>query len=30
MSFPTMPAAPPEDRVVQARNGLGTAGFVLG
>lgn len=30
MSFPTMPAAPPEHRVEQPRNGLGTAGFVLG
>lgn len=30
MSFPTMPAAPPENRVEHPRNGLGTAGFVLG
>ncbi len=30
MSFPTMPAAPPEYRVPQPRNGLGVAGFVLG
>ncbi|HEY3753127.1 MAG TPA: DUF4190 domain-containing protein [Pseudonocardiaceae bacterium] len=30
MSFPTMPAAPPEYQVQQPRNGLGTAGFVLG
>lgn len=30
MSFPTMPAAPPEYRPAQPRNGLGTAGFVLG
>ena len=30
MSYPTMPAAPPEYRVEQPRNGLGTAGFVLG
>jgi hypothetical protein len=30
MSFPSMPAAPPEYRPVAPRNGLGTAGFVLG
>jgi hypothetical protein len=30
MSFPTMPAAPPEYHVAPPRNGLGTAGFVLG
>jgi hypothetical protein len=30
MSYPTMPAAPPEQQAAQPRNGLGTAGFVLG
>jgi hypothetical protein len=30
MSFPTMPAAPPQQPVFPPRNGLGTAGFVLG
>lgn len=30
MSYPTMPTAPPENNVVPPKNGLGTAGFVLG
>lgn len=30
MSYPTMPSAPPEAPVAMPRNGLGTAGFVLG
>jgi hypothetical protein len=30
MSFPSAPAAPPQYPVEQPRNGLGTAGFVLG
>jgi hypothetical protein len=30
MSYPTMPAAPAENTVLPPKNGLGTAGFVLG
>ena len=30
MSFPSAPVAPPQFPVEQPRNGLGTAGFVLG
>jgi len=30
MSFPSAPVAPPQSPVEQPRNGLGTAGFVLG
>src|SRR5437588_2649386 len=30
MSFPSAPVSPPQFHVEQPRNGLGTAGFVLG